>query len=244
MRRIPGIGWWGSEMKTDTISQIYTVIGREIEHKSLGQVLENLTPVEKEQIFGACSRIHLINSIQSTKKHLDTWALINTDSLQVYLLCTCLDALADKNTGVGKRFRQLLCGLPQMLKNELINSYAVIKEPSENLSNWEKYSNEVKLNRVFEYIYQLRRNTFTHQAAILPTALYTTGVSGYTCFIPPGVWDYSVYFCYRSKLHSEISLLRLIIIGKIRLMLQLNVDTEFIDQYWQDLREEYHATEL
>jgi len=226
-------------MERDTISQIYNLIGHEIEGDGFAKVFARLTPVEKEQIFGACSRIHLVNSLQSTKKHLDSWALVNTDALQVYLLCTCLDALANRNLKVGKRFKHLLCGLPQVLKNELINSYAVIQEPSENLSDWETFSNEEKLNRVLEYIYKLRRNTFTHQAAILPTALFTTGVSGYSCFIRPGVqdWDYSVYFCFRSELHSEISLLRLIIIGIIRRMLKLNVDQQFVDQYWKNLRE-------
>ena len=217
------------------INEIYTAIGPELKRDGLDKVFKNLSGVEQEQIFGACSRLHLVNSLQKTKKNLDTWALINTDALQVYLLCTCLDALADKKIGVGARFTNLLCGLPQLLKNQLITSYAIIKEPSENLGMWENFGNEERLNRVIDYLYNLRRNSFTHDAKIVYSALYTTGISGYMCFIPLGIWNYSVYFCYQRKFHSETTVLRLVILGKIRKMLQLKFDQKFVDDYWQNL---------
>lgn len=227
----------------DDINQIYTAIGAEIENTGLDKVLEKISDSDRSKIFGACSRLHLVNSLQKTKKtldmrnNLDVWAMVNTDALQVYLLCTCLDALADKNIGVGARFTNLLCGLPQLLKNQLITSYAIIKEPSEELKTWESLRNEERLNRVIDYLYLLRRNSFTHDAKIIPSALYTAGISGCGCFIPSGVWDYSVYFCYNHKYHSEIAVLRLVIVGEIRLMLGLNVDQQFVGDYWNNIEQ-------
>lgn len=217
------------------VNHIYEAIGPEIENIGLDKVLGKQSDSDQKKIFGACSRLYLVNSLQKTKKNLGNWALINTDALQVYLLCTCLDALADENLEVGARFTNLLNGLPQLLKNQLITSYAFINEPSEQLSTWENFRNEEKLNRVRDYLYKLRRSSFTHDAAIVPSALYTTGISGYMCFIPSGIWDYSVYYCYRRKFHSEITVLRLVIIGRIRIMLGLRVDQQFVHDYWKNL---------
>lgn len=228
-------------MMNDNINQIYAAIGAEIETVGLDKVLENISDFDRLKIFGACSRLYLVNSLQKTKKtldmrnDLDMWAMVNTDALQVYLLCTCLDALADDNIGVGARFTNLLSGMPQLLKNQLTSSYAIIDEPSEDLNLWNGKRNEEKLNRVVDYLYLLRRNTFTHDANILPSALYSTGVMGYLCFIPAGVWTYSVYFCYQRKFHSEITVLRLVIVGVIRRMLKLSVDQQFVDAYWNNL---------
>jgi hypothetical protein len=225
----------------EDINQIYAAIGAEIENVGLDKILEKIFDSDQSKIFGACSRLHLVNSLQKSKKTLDvrnlldTWALVNTDALQVYLLCTCLDALADKNIGVGARFTNLLSGLPQVLKNSLISSYAIINEPSEDLTIWSGLPNEEKLNRVIDYLYSLRRNSFTHDAKIVPSALYITEISGYVGFIPSGVWGYSVYFCYQRKLHSETTVLRLVIIGTIRRMLKLRLDQQFIDAYWKNL---------
>ena len=221
----------------NSFEQIYSVIGAEIDRDGLQNIFALINPLEQKQIFGACSRLHLVDSIQKTKANYDSWALINADALQIYLLCTCLDALADQSAGVNKRIKNLIFGLPQPLKHALITSYAIVKEPIENIAHWDGMSGEDRLQRVFEYIYKLRRNTFTHQAEILPSAFSVKGLIGYTLFIPPGIWeDNSVYFCHQSVQHSEPTLLRLIIIGKIRKMLRLTIDDEFVSYYWQNLR--------
>lgn len=225
----------------DDLNQIYTAIGAEIENTGLDKVLEKISDSDRSKIFGACSRLHLVNSLQKIKKNLDMrsnldmWAMVNTDALQVYLLCTCLDALADKNLGVGERFTKLVRELPNILAEEVVTSYAVIDESSESLLDWDEIDTAEKLDRVRKYLYQLRRNSFTHDAKIVFSAMYTTGISGWGQFIPDGVWDYSMYFCYRRKFHSETTLLRLVIVGKIREILGLAVDQQFVESYWENL---------
>ncbi len=231
----------------NSLNQIYSVIGAEIESVGLEKLFSKITPFQQEQIFGACSRLHLIDSIQHTKFNFESWMLINADALQMYLMCTCFDSLADRNAkGVGKRFANLFTGLKTQLKNELIQSYYLLHEPQENLQHWEGLSVEEKIERVVQYIYKLRRNTFTHQAKILPAAFAARGISGSVLIIPQEVWknykdedegtEYSVYFNYRFPQLSELSLLRLIIIGRIRQILELNVDEAFISYYWNNLK--------
>ncbi len=235
----------------DSSDKIYSVIGAEVENIGLEKLFSKITPAQQEQIFGACSRLYLIDSIQHTKFNFESWMLINADALQMYLLCTCFDSLADRNAkGVGKRFTNLFTGLKTQLKNELVQSYYLLHEPQENLQHWEGLSVEEKIERVVQYIYKLRRNTFTHQAKILPAAFAVHGVSGLGLIIQQDVWknykdedkgtEYSVYFNRRFPQHSEPSLLRLIIIGKIRQILELDVDEVFISYYWNNLKKFYN----
>lgn len=233
----------------NSLDKIYSVIGTEVESVGLEKLFSKITPFQQEQIFGACSRLHLVDSIQHTKFNFESWMLINADALQIYLLCTCFDSLADKGSKVGKRFTNLFSGLNMQLKNELFQSYYLLQEPEENFQYWEGLSINEKIERVVEYIYKLRRNTFTHQAKILPAAFAVNGVSGLGLIIPQEVWknykdegkgaEYSVYFNRRFPQHSEPSLLRLIIIGKIRQMLELDVDEVFISYYWNNLKKFY-----
>src|SRR5690349_5540547 len=143
-------------------------------HKRWAEI-ENSSPETTEKIAGACSRIQLIDAIQNDSRFSNPWEQIQSDALQVYLLCTCFDALAEKpvpskNTKqrpeVGKNYYKLFTQLPNVLQRELIEMYAVIEEPKEKLDDWSSLKKDDRLKRVVDYLYQLRRNTFTHNAKI------------------------------------------------------------------------------
>ncbi|MBN8656224.1 MAG: hypothetical protein J0M11_10835 [Anaerolineae bacterium] len=223
------------------MNQIYSVIGAEVEHVGLENLFDRITLVEQDQIFGACSRLRLIDSIQYTKSTFESFTQISADALQIYMYCTCFDSLADRNIeGVGDRFRCLFNGLNKHLKDQLFQSYLFLKEPEEDFEFWEKLSPSKKLARIIDYIYKFRRNTFTHQAKFSFTAFENRGVLARMPIVPPNVWErYSIYFSYRFPRHSEPSLLRLIVIGKIRQMLKLEVGEEFISFYWNNLAKFY-----
>lgn len=230
----------------NSLNQIYSVIGTEVESIGLEKLFDRITLVEQDQVFGACSRLRLIDSIQYTKSTFESFTQVSADALQIYMYCTCFDSLADRNIeGVGERFRCLFNGLNKHLKDQLFQSYLLLKEPEEDFQFWEKLSPNKKLARIIDYIYKFRRNTFTHQAKFSFAAFETHGMLGRMLIVPPNIWDrYSIYFSYCFPRHSEPSLLRLIVIGKIRQMLKLEVGEEFIAFYWSNLGKFYNSKSI
>jgi hypothetical protein len=215
------------------LEQMYSVLGANIQYQDIENLLNKATPENQKKIFGAVSRIMVVDTIQRGKRGLSAWELVNMDALQVYLLCTCIDALADHAAGVEKRFNEVIKGLPKVIREVLTQAYVIIIEPDENVAAWDSLAIAEKENRVIDYLYKLRRNTFTHGAQIVPTATTTRGVVGLGLFIPPGVWDYSVYFVRNNPKYGEVLLLRLVVIAKIRQILSLPVDSSFVQSYWQ-----------
>jgi hypothetical protein len=214
------------------LKKMHYILGESIHYPDIEARVNKATQENKNKIFGAVSRIMVVDTIQAGKKGLDAWKLVNLDALQVYLLCTCIDALANHAVGVEKRFREVIKGLPKLIREELTQAYSIISEPDENHETWDSFDIAEKENRVIDYLYSLRRNTFTHNAQIVPTASTTRGVEGLSRFIHPGVWNYSVYFIRKNPKYGEVLLLRLVVIAKIRQILNLPIDSSFLQSYW------------
>lgn len=236
-----------------------------------------------EKVVGVAARMQLVDALANESAFSTTWVRIQGDALQLYLLCTCLDALAGQTEyrqfhewvgqkdqmplleellapenlpaglspkwfaettselgekwldeyGVSRGFRDFIFDLPEPLCRELISSYAIIKEPQEKTTDWEGFSAKERLKRVVRYLYQLRRNTFTHRAMIVPTVVPTQGIAGWVQSISTELWDYAVYFAGASEVRGEISLLRIVITGAIRELLGYSVDQAFVDDHWK-----------
>lgn len=273
---------WPPPTATSEID-IHSICGANINGEEFYRQLMALDQPTRDKIIGVASRLQLVNALQRETAFSANWSRIQSDALTVYLLCTCLDALAGQpsyqqfrdwivrgeqqqlleNTltefdlgirplpdwykqvtqklgstwldtyGVSRNFRRLISDLPEPLRKELVNSYAIIREPAERLESWRTLTEEERLKRVTSYLYNLRRNTFTHQARIVPTIVPVHGITGTVCAIPAGMWDYAVYFTNTDEVRGEISLLRIVIIGAIRQLVRYPVDQEFVDLHWR-----------
>lgn len=135
--------------------------------------------------------------------------------------------------GVGRSFKRFFFDLPSVLRRELQQSYAVIKEDQEERGAWGGLPEETQLRRIVDYLFKLRRNTFTHQARIVPTFVPVQGLAGWVRFIRPDMWDYSVFLQNADQVRGEIALLRIVLIGAIRQMLGYPVDDAFCELHWK-----------
>jgi hypothetical protein len=266
-----------------SLADLHGILGANIDGLEFHNRLRGLDEPTHGKILGVASRLQLVNALQHETVYSTSWNRVQTDALQVYLLCTCLDALASRSDyrhfhewiaqeqqqqlleeifaetnsaaqptpswykqvteqlgtkwlneyGVSRGFRGFILELPEALRTELIDSYTILKEPREQRDSWAGYSEDKRLKRVASYLYELRRNTFTHQARIVPTFVPAQGISGWVRTIPPGMWDFSVYFTKASEVRGEVSLLRIVIIGAIRHILGYPVDHTFVDLHWK-----------
>jgi len=273
---------WPPAGATD-LADLHGILGANIDALEFLDRVRSLDQATHDKIMGVCSRLQLVDAIQYESSFSTSWSRIQADALQVYLLCTCLDALAGQSDyrhfhewvaqeeqqslieeifakksspaqptptwyrqvteklasqwldeyGVSRGFRGFILSLPGALKTELINSYAILKEPREGRESWAGFSEDNRLRRVVAYLYELRRNTFTHQARIVPTFVPARGIAGWVRTIPRKAWDFTVYFTNANEVRGEVSLLRIVIIGAIRHLLGYPVDRAFVDLHWK-----------
>jgi len=114
------------------------------------------------------------------KQVLSTSSIANTLSVDGYReVIYVLIAKWRETYGVGSKFESLLQDLPTALRQELVSSYAMINEPEESTTDWEHLADDKRMDRIVEYLYELHRNTFTHQANIVPTVIAGQGVTGW-----------------------------------------------------------------
>jgi hypothetical protein len=216
---------------------IHKIVAQDMDLDAFKSILKNQSEEVLYQIEGACLRLNLVDDVKTARRSINSCS--NLAALQVYLLLTCLDALSEKkgedgkNVGVGQRLNNLIGDLPEVLKRCLIQSYVLVSE-TEQLKAWDELKEEKKLERIKRYLFHLRRNTFTHDALIVPTAVQSNGISGLVGFILDGFWEYSVYFNHQKCGLDEVSLFRLIVYGVLRHKLQLTVDEDWIEIFWQE----------
>jgi len=196
---------------------------------------------------------------------------VELPSIEVYLLCTCLDTLAGKPTyksfenwlkeqpniidlglkeiahlhsqyldehGVSRNLKALFRTLPQSAKDWLASN-VVIRRSDQPLSPDQQNVDKL-LKRLHIYLYNTRRNAFTHSSISRPTPIaedvreptdggwWVTPVSG-THFIlyrdrPNQKWNLS----YRQGL-DEATILRIIIYAVVLQMLEIELTSELID---------------
>jgi hypothetical protein len=278
----PDLMKWPPAGATD-LTDVHSILGANIDALEFLDRVRGLDQETHDKITGVCSRLQLVDALQHESSFSTSWNRVQSDALQVYLLCTCLDALASRSDyrhfhewiaqeeqqslieeiiaeessaaqpsptgyklatgrlaskwldeyGVSRGFRGFILGLPAALRTELTDSYAILKEPQEGREDWGGFEEDKRLRRVVAYLYELRRNTFTHQARIVPTFVPARGIAGWVRTIPPETWDYAVYFSNANELRGEVPLLRIVVIGAIRHILGYSVDEAFVDLHWK-----------
>jgi hypothetical protein len=136
------------------------------------------------------------------------------------------------NHGVTRNFRNLFIDLPEVLQRELVNSYAIVKAGEAN-DDWSKMPIERRLRRIVNYLFA-RRNKFTHQSEVAPTAQPTPGVSGWVHFYATEFdhKQYNIFITNSDGVRSETSLLTLVLIGIMRNLLGYSVEDHFQNLYW------------
>lgn len=98
----------------------------------------------------------------------------NIDALEIYLLCTCIDTLAK---GLGSSFVNFFQdSLPPTMKLHIADSFVVLEgdvfpalvpEDQDKWHRWQEMTVDQKLKKIArDYLYERRRNIYTHEAAI------------------------------------------------------------------------------
>lgn len=134
--------------------------------------------------------------------------------------------------GVARNFRRFFNELPEVLQNELVNSYAIVKEGEPN-EDWLKMPKEKRLRRIEDYLFY-RRNKYTHKSEVAPTFQPTQGIAGWVHFHIIEIEGklYDIYITNSDEVRGETSLLVLVLVGALRNLMGYDMDDHFPKLYW------------
>jgi len=202
---------------------------------------------EALQIYLLCTCFDTLAG-QSSHKRFDEWVSEKED---VDLLQTTPSAtsnhelvawykqttkrLFDKHLddhGVSRNFRKLFNDLPDVLQNELVDSFAVVRENESNES-WVKTPRDKQLRRIVDYLFA-RRNRYTHKSEVEPTSHSDIGIKGWVCFHFAEIDNkiYKICIANADEVRNERSLLIFILVGILRTLLGYQIDEQFPKLYW------------
>ena len=189
----------------------YQAFGQDVDIKEFNNSMNALEPDVRELLYDVAKRLSMISKSLSP-------------ALQLYLLCTCIDGLANfpwiefynwldtknpiynldernsllqkisdaepitsesdfvevfkelysvysQHHGVGKKFKQFFSELPDATKQFLLASYIIVEEDDtqEKIAQWHEQPEDERLEAIASYIYNYRRNSFTHGVQEYPT---------------------------------------------------------------------------
>jgi hypothetical protein len=100
----------------------------------------------------------------------------NLDALEIYLLCTCIDAVGGSGSREG--FRDVFLQLPSSVKDSLADTVVVLKggwgrdadQLRQRFAGWSRLTADRKVGKLAaEYFWDRRRCTYTHRTHVDPT---------------------------------------------------------------------------
>jgi len=262
---------WASLGITHSPTELVGLDNEDIQKKEISRKRQKEI---KEKIGSVCFRIRFVEALQYENRFTEKSENLQSDALQIYLLCTCLDTLAGQSShkrfddwlsekdemdlfkdmpkneenqelakwykqvtknlfekyleeyGVSRNFKKLFSDLPNVLKNEIADSFIVIKE-NESKESWIALHLDNKLQRIVDYLFA-RRNKFTHNSDVIPTL----GSKQEFHTLEFNNKKYKVFIAKSDAVRSETSVLRLVLVGILKNMLGYQLDEQFLKLYW------------